>query len=154
MIERRAPVPRPSSNIKTTINPSPFGDFLMGFSHSIWFDLNKFSETRKYERIHQLLHSIQNTVNTILENQVCHSFLWHLIFLLNLQESSGIFTKENLKRNIPTGVIERSSLVRWPDDEDYEEEEEEDDKEVEAFIGPENRRIDYHYSPALISTFF
>merc|ERR1712062_520031 len=58
--ERRAPVPRPSSNIKTTINPSPF-------------------ETRKYERIHQLLHSIQNTVNTILENQ----------------ESSVIFTEEN-----------------------------------------------------------
>ena len=43
--------------------------------------------------------------------------------------------------------------MRWPDDEDYEEEEEDDDKEVEAFIGPENRRIDNN-SPALISTFF
>ena len=62
-----------------------------------------------------------------------------------------IFTKENLKRNIPTGVIERSSLVRWPDDEDYEEEEE--TEVASAFIGPENRRIDNN-SPALISTFF
>ena len=80
-----------------------------------------------------------------------------MIFLLNLQESSGIFSKANLRsNNIPAEVVERSSLVRWPDDDDDDDQDDvvvvegEDDRD---FIGPENRRIDSS-SPALINTFF
>ena len=84
-----------------------------------------------------------------------------MIFLLNLQESSEIFSKQSLRTNIPSEITERSRLVRWPDDEDYDDDDqlgvevivEEKREDGSDFIGPENRRIDYN-SPALIHTFF
>ena len=74
-----------------------------------------------------------------------------------MQQSEAIFSKEHLRSNIPSG-IERSSLVRWPNDEDYDDDdhvevEVEERQEESDFIGPENRRIDYN-SPALINRFF
>ena len=74
-----------------------------------------------------------------------------------MQQSEGIFSKEHLRSNIPSG-IERSSLVRWPNDDDYDDDnylevEVEKREEDSDFIGPENRRID-HNSPALINRFF
>ena len=67
-----------------------------------------------------------------------------------------------MRTNIPSGITERSRLVRWPDDEDYDDDDDhvddvdvvvEEREDASDFIGPENRRIDYN-SPALIHTFF